>query len=82
MWIERWEPGRITIRGWKDVLDAYESIEAANSGGKRKTVSEIVATRLKTLSSIIEPESVRIADMTTLGKNASIEQFTVELKFK
>ena len=82
MWIERWEPGRITIRGWKDVLDAYESIEVANNGGKRRTVSEIVAARLKTLSSIIEPDSVRIADMTTLGKNASIEQFTVELKFK
>jgi len=82
MWVEKWEPGRITIRGWKDVLDAYESIDAANSGGKRRTASEIVANRLKGLSSIIEPDSVRIADMSTIGKNASIEQFTVELKFK
>ena len=82
MWIEKWENGRITIRGWKDVLDAYEAIDAANSGGKRRTASEIVASRLKALSSIIDPDSVRISDMTTLGKNASIEQFTVELKFK
>ena len=82
MWVEKWEPGRITIRGWKDVLDAYEAIDAANSGGKRRTASEIVASRLKSLSSIIEPESVRIADMTTIGKGAPIEQFTVELKFK
>ena len=82
MWVEKWEPGRITIRGWKDVLDAYEAIDAANSGGKRRTASEIVASRLKALSSIIDPDSVRIADMTTIGKNASIEQFIVELKFK
>lgn len=82
MWIEKWEHGRITIRGWKDILDAYEAIESANRGGKRKTASEIVASRLKALSSIIDPDSVRISDMTTIGKNASIEQFTVELRFK
>jgi type IV pilus assembly protein PilM len=82
MWVEKWEPGRLTIRGWKDVLDAYEAIDAANNEGRRKTASEIVAQKLKGLSSIIDPDSVRIADMTTIGKNASVEQFTVELKFK
>ena len=82
MWIERWEPGRITIRGWKDVLDSYEKLEAANTGGRQRTVSEIVAGRLKSEPLIVDPDSVRISDMSTIGKNGSIEQFTVELKFK
>ena len=82
MWVERWEPGRITIRGWKDVLDDFEKIDAASNGGKQRTASEIVASRLKSEPLIVDPDSVRITDMSTIGRNGSIQQFTVELKFK
>ena len=82
MWVERWEPGRITIRGWKDILDDFEKIDAASNGGKQRTASEIVAARLKSEPLIVDPDSVRISDMTTIGRNGSIQQFTVELKFK
>ena len=82
MWVERWEPGRITIRGWKDVLDDFEKIDAASNGGKQRTASEIVAARLKSEPLIVDPDSVRITDMSTIGRNGSIQQFTVELKFK
>jgi type IV pilus assembly protein PilM len=81
MWIEKWEPGRITIRGWRDVLDDQENLDAATNGGTKRTISEIVASKLKGVF-IIDPDSVKIADMSTIGKNAAIEQFTVELKFK
>jgi type IV pilus assembly protein PilM len=81
MWIEKWEPGRITVRGWKDNLDLMEAIYAQEHEGRKKTASEIVANNLKANLSV-DPDSVRIADMTSLGKDAALEQFTVEVKFK
>jgi hypothetical protein len=51
------------------------------SGGKRLTASELVVAKLKGCV-VVVPESVKISDMTTLGKGAALEQFTVELKFK
>ena len=80
MWIEKWEPGRITVRGWKDNLDLMEAIYAQEHEGRKKTASEIVANNLKANLSV-DPDSVRIADMTSLGKDAALEQFTVEVKF-
>lgn len=74
MWIEKWEPGRITIRGWKDRLQKFEK-----ENGKQAIASEIVANRLKA-SAIVDPQSVKIPGMKTIGQ--SVEQFTVELKFK
>lgn len=74
MWIEKWEPGRITIRGWKDCLQKFEK-----QGGDQAIASELVANRLKN-SAIVDPQSVKISGMKTIGE--SIEQFTVELKFK
>ena len=71
MWIEKWENGRITVRGWKDVVKG--------SGGK--TAGEVVVDNLKGRP-IVDPDSVKIADMSAVGKNAEVEQFTVELKFK
>ena len=81
MWIEKWEPGRVTMRGWKDSLDVMTAIHAAQHNGKKQTASEIVVAKLKA-NIAVDPESVRIADMTSLGKDAALEQFTVEVKFK
>ena len=81
MWIEKWEPGRVTMRGWKDNLDVMTAIHAEQHNGKKQTASEIVVAKLKANIAVV-PESVRIADMTALGKDAALEQFTVEVKFK
>jgi hypothetical protein len=57
------------------------AIHAAQHNGKKQTTSEIVVAKLKA-NIAVDPESVRIADMTSLGKDAALEQFTVEVKFK
>ena len=71
MWIDRWEGNRITIRYWKDRV-------TATSG---KTPGEVVVDKLKGKTSVLAPESVRIADMSAVGKD-QVAQFTVEVKFK
>jgi len=81
MWIEKWGDGKITVRGWKDSLAAYVQATADKNGGKRQTPSEIVAENLKRHAAV-DATSVKIADMTEIGKNAPLMQFTVELKFK
>ena len=81
MWIEKWDDNRVTIRGWKDDIDAVVEKDATANGGKHRTASEIVVARLKG-SAAIDPEGVKISDMSAIGKNGDIEQFTVELKFK
>ena len=81
MWIEKWEENKVTIRGWKDQNDDVVEKDAAANGGKHRTASEIVVARLKS-SAAVDPECVKISDMTAIGKNGDIEQFTVELKFK
>jgi hypothetical protein len=72
MWLEKWEPGRITVRYWKDA--------AKPSPGK--TPGELVVDKLKGKPAVIDPASVKISDMSAIGKNAQVAQFTVELKFK
>ena len=81
MWIEKWEPGRVTIRGWKDTLDEMVVSHAAQNGGRKQTASEIVVAKLKG-NMAVDADSVKISDMTSLGKDAALEQFTVEVKFK
>ena len=81
MWIHSWQDGKITVRGWKDRLDKLAADASRMSGGKRMTASEIVVAKLKGCA-VVEPESVKISDMTTVGTKAALEQFTVELKFK
>ena len=71
MWIQKWEPGRITIRYWKDRVKA--------DGGK--TVGERVVEKLKG-KTVVVPESVKIADMSAVGKDGPVEQVTIEVKFK
>ena len=71
MWLHKCSPDRITVRYWKD--------RVKSSGGK--TPGELVVEKLKG-KPVIVPESVKISDMSEVGKDAQVVQFTVELKFK
>ena len=71
MWIDRWGPGKITIRGWKD--------RVKGSGGK--TAGELVVDKLKGKLSVADG-GVKISDMSAIGPKGQVEQFTVEVKFK
>lgn len=71
MWIERWGEGRLTVRYWSDRV----------KGQSGKTPGELVVGKLKGRP-CIDADSVKISDMSTVGKGAQVEQFTVELKFK
>ena len=76
MWIEKWEADRVVIRYWKDRIKA----EAG------KTVGERVVEKLKGKSVVAAgadgKKSVKIADMSSIGKDAQVEQITIEVKFK
>ena len=71
MWIEKWEESRITVRYWKDRF---------KSGGG-KTLGEQVVERLKG-EPVVDRDSVKISDMSSIGKDALVEQVTIEVKFK
>ena len=80
MWVEKWADGRVTVRGWRDRVE--ESVAAVrNAGFDRGTASEIVAERLKA-NPAVDPAGVGIVDMSKIGRDASVEQFTVEIKFR
>ena len=81
LWIEKWEDGKITVRGWKDRVAAFVARAAGKDGDKPKTAPEIVVERLKA-SAPVNPASVRVADMTEMGKGGCLVQFAVEVKFK
>ena len=76
MWIEKWEKDRIIIRYWKDRIKA----EAG------KTVGERVVEKLKSKAAVAAAADgkklVKIADMSAIGKDGQVEQFTIEVKFK
>ena len=72
MWIEKWEEDRVSIRYWKDRFKA---------DGK-ETVGEQFVSRLKGKSDVIDKDSVKISDMSALGKDGLVAQVTVQLKFK
>ena len=77
MWIEKWEADRIAIRYWKDRIKA----EAG-----QKTVGERVVEKLKS-KAVVDSDAnakklVKIADMSTIGKDGQVEQFTIEVKFR
>jgi len=73
MWIESWQEGSFTVRGWKDRM--------TGSGLDKKTPSEAVVEKLKA-SPIVNPDSVRISALSAVGKDAPVQQFVVEVKFK
>lgn len=90
MWIEKWESSpagenapraaSVTIRGWADELKAAVAKSKSSSGVAKSTASELVVERLK-MSPLIDPASVQVTKMTTLGKNNSLEEFVVTLNF-
>ena len=62
---------RITLRYWTDRVKT-------ESG---KTPGERVAEKLKD-KPVIDRDSVKISDMSAIGKDAQVAQVTIELKFK
>lgn len=72
MWVEQYEPGRITVRSWSDKV----------KGTAGKTIGEQVVDMLKSKNTVIDPQSVKISNMSTVGAGAQINQFTVEFKCK
>ena len=71
MWVHRFSPEMVTVRYWKDRV----------KGSDGKTPAELVAEKIKG-KPVVVPESVKISDMSEVGKSAQVVQFTVELKFK
>ena len=71
MWIERWDNGRITIRAWREHIKS--------SAGK--TAGEIFVDKLKT-KAVVDASSAKISDMSAIGVDGQVEQFSVEVKFK
>ncbi len=76
MWIEKWEGDRITIRGWHD--DVESLIARTKTGGS--TAAQIIEARLKG-SPFVDPKSVKIESMTSVGKDALLDQIVVVVKF-
>ena len=70
MWIEKWGEDRIFVRYWKDRV----------KGASGKTPGELVVDKLKSRP-IIAKDSVKIADMSAIGKDGPVVQVTIELKF-
>ena len=71
MWLQKFTPDGVTVRYWKDRV----------KGSGDKTPAELVAEKLKG-KPVVVSESVKISDMSEIGKDAQVVQFTVELKFK
>ena len=71
MWVEKWDGSRLVVRFWSDRVKGLQG----------KTPGETVVDRLKGRP-CIDSDSVRISDMSAIGRNAQVEQFTVEVKFK
>ena len=80
-WIHRWEGGKVIVRGWHDRLEAYVKAAAAKNGGELKTAPELIVGSLRR-SSAFADGNVKISDMTSVGKGACVDQFTVELASK
>ncbi len=76
MWIEKWEGDRVTIRGWHD--DVESLIARSKTGGS--TAAQIIEARLKG-SPFVDPSSVSIESMTSVGKDALVDQLVVKVKF-
>ena len=72
MWVQKCAADSIAIRYWKDRIKDMP-------GGK--TPGEVVVKNLKGKPAVV-PDSVKISDMSAIGKDAQVVQFTLELKFK
>lgn len=80
MWIERWSGDAVVLRGWKDRVSAFAAKVSKRDGGEKpQTAPEIVVARLKSNPFV---DDARVRDMSALGKDGCLEQFTVEIAFK
>jgi len=76
MWVEKWEGDRVTIRGWHD--DVESLIARSKTGGS--TAAQIIEARLKG-SPYVDPSSVKIESMNSVGKDALLDQLVVVVRF-
>ncbi len=76
MWIEKWEGDRVTIRGWHDEVESM--IAHSKTGGS--TAAQIIESRLRR-SPFVDPESVKIESMTSVGKDNLVDQIVVIVRF-
>ena len=67
---------RVTIRGWHD--DVESLISRSKTGGS--TAAQIIEARLKG-SPFVDPSSVKIESMTSVGKDALLDQIVVVVRF-
>ena len=76
MWIEKWDKDHVVIRYWKDRVKTEPG----------KTAGERVVEKLKGKAAVDAAADgkklVKIADMSAIGKDGQVEQFTIEVKFK
>ena len=77
LWIDKWQDGKVTIRGWKDRVDAF--VARASARGESGVASDIVAARLRANPIV---ESVNVSEQSEFGKDGCLMQFVVEIKFK
>ena len=93
MWITAWEnvprkgedddsPAltRLTIRGWRDSLSAFESEHRKKNGGQKMTAEEIVAAAFKILQ-CVDPKTVRIVSQKDVNSKGVLSEFAIELAF-
>ena len=73
LWIEKWEKGKITIRGWSDKI--------SKSLGNN-TAEDFVAENLRHRPNFVKADSVKIGALPPLGKDGCLQQFEVELEFQ
>ena len=71
MWIQSWENNAVTIRSWAD------SVKAAPG----KDLGDMLVDSLKKKAAV-DPEGVKLSSKQSVGKDAQVDQFTVEVKFK
>lgn len=72
LWIEKWENGKVTLRGWSDKTKKLP-------GGK--TPEDFVMENLKRRQNV-KPETVKIVAHPALGKDGCLQEFEVEFQFK
>ena len=89
MWITEWkslpqskdkpdsrEAVRLTVRGWRDVMEKAEARWSAENGGKGATVAEIVMAKIKRSAEFV-PETVKITSQKSV--EGSLSEFSIQM---
>jgi len=80
LWIEKWDgkDNRVTIRGWHDDIEAL----IARSTTAGSTAAQIIEASLKgSNSKLVDTSAVKIESMTSVGKDALLDQIVVVVPF-